>query len=197
MLAIEPNVGVANYLRETFQKRLYPRNFFVLNCAVSSPPLAGRVATFHYYNDAGMSSSLSRATQAARKQEDWARVTDSNMLRSAYGPGAGGMDFVAVVSLQTVLDAVPDGVNVEFLKTDTQGHDLAVVKSARPETLRRVGKLMMELYAGDSIGAVRYEGVRNSLNEATKYLEGVGFRLTNPWRGRISEEYDAVYERAK
>jgi len=51
---------------------------------------------------------------------------------------------VPVLRLEDVLERIPPDVDVEFLKTDVQGHDLQVLKSAGAQ-LRRVRKVKVEV----------------------------------------------------
>lgn len=193
VLAIEANIGVANFLRENYQKRKYPGQFFVINAAIAGPPLASSFSTFNHYNAQGASSSLSKALKPKGITPDFANRTTYDP-RGHYGPGISGIDFVAVLSLGNVLDAVPSNITVDFLKTDTQGYDLAVIRSAGKQ-LRRVKKIMSETYL-KGIAEWRYENVKNDLDrDWMPYMRQSGFRLTNP-PGNIGGEYDAIWERA-
>lgn len=94
-----------------------------------------------------------------------------------------------------MLKAVPANVEIEFLKTDTQGYDLDVVKSAG-EGIRRVGRIMTETYLR-GIEERRYEGVRNDLvRDWVPYMREMGYTLQNPpdYEG---DEYDAIWVREK
>lgn len=82
---------------------------------------------------------------------------------------------VPVLRLQDVLERIPPHVHVEFLKTDVQGHDLQVLKSAG-ELIRRVERIQAEvinerIYDGD--GALR----PGTEAEFVAYLQGKGFEF--------------------
>lgn len=187
VLAIEANTGIANLLRERFQKR-FPNRFFVLNCAVSGYPLAGSVSQFKYYNTNGMSSSLSKAKRVG----GWADLTKYSP-NNAYGPGTAGFDVVAVLSLQSILSAIPPEIKIPLLKTDTQGHDFAVLKSASIKELNRIDKVISETYLSSLSNRV-YEGVNNDLEKDwIPYMTIAGFQLTNPPTDGSKSEYDAVW----
>ena len=71
-----------------------------------------------------------------------------------------GTTGVAVLRLDTLLRLIPPSINVEMLKVDAQGVDLAVVQSAGEE-LSRIGTLIVEvqettsnLLYKDQLGAV-------------------------------------------
>lgn len=193
VLALEANLGIANYLREKHQKNGYPHRFFVVNCAVAGPPLAGGLASFHYYNAAGGSSSLSEARDEAVGRQAWTNRTAFDPS-DTYGPGPAAVDFVPVLSLETVLAAVPTNVSIDFLKTDTQGYDLAVIRSASRLQLRRVRMLTTETYLKGA-GNAKYKNVKNDLVDWIPYMRTMGFRLTNPPQPHQSNEYDAIWMR--
>lgn len=194
VIAVEPNVAIAHHMRETLQKGRHPGNFFVVNAAVSGFPLAGRIATFHHYNSRGVSSSLARVKKDAKGKEPSFASRKTHNPSDRYGPGSAGVDFVPVISLESVLGAVSKDVVIDMLKTDAQGFDLEIIKSASRETLRRVGKIRSETYLA-GVAEKRYDGVKNELvRDWIPYMNNVGFRLTNPTK-RIGSEYDAVWVR--
>ena len=59
---------------------------------------------------------------------------------------------VPALRLEDVLERVPDGIDIEYLKTDVQGHDLQVLRSAGDQ-IRRVGRIRVEV-----INTAIYEG---------------------------------------
>lgn len=194
VLVVEPNIGVAHYLREEYQKKRYVSRFFVINAAIAGPPHTGRFLTFNHYNVDGASSSLSSALEDARGRPQSFANRKSFDPSAHYGPGPAGVDFVPVLPLEALLRAVPSDVDIPYLKTDTQGFDLEVVKSASVKSLRRVGKIMSETYL-PGIAKVRYRNVRNELGrDWIPYMKKVGFGLTNP-TNREMDEYDAVWVR--
>eukprot|EP00177_Eucheuma_denticulatum_P006536 GFKZ01011899.1.p1 GENE.GFKZ01011899.1~~GFKZ01011899.1.p1 ORF type:complete len:301 (-),score=28.54 GFKZ01011899.1:287-1189(-) len=191
VIVVEPNIGIAHYLREEYQKKRYINRFYVINCAIAGHPLAGHFAMFHHYNKDAMSSSLSKALQPGGNLPRFANRDDFKPTEH-YGPGPGGVDFVPVLSLESFLSAVPTDVKIEYLKTDTQGYDLNVIQSASRASLERVGKIMTETYL-PGMARSRYEGVRNDLyRDWIPYMQQVGFALTNP-PDRNGGEYDAIW----
>jgi FkbM family methyltransferase len=80
---------------------------------------------------------------------------------------------VPVLRLQDILERIPPEVDVEYLKTDVQGHDLQVLKSAG-EQIRRVGRVKVEV-----INAPIYSGTGErrpgTEKEFVDYLSGHGF----------------------
>lgn len=194
VLAIEANIGIANHLREMFQKQRHVSRFFVINCAIAGAPMAGHISTFHHYNKGGMSSSLAEVRTNSKGKvpgfADRKRFDPSDN----FGPGPAGMDYVPVLSLEALLSAVPPHVSIPLLKTDTQGFDFAVIKSASPKSLRRVKKIITETYL-TGIERTRYQNVHNDLKKDwIPYMKEVGFELSNP-SNRENIEYDAVWIR--
>ena len=80
---------------------------------------------------------------------------------------------VPVLRLQDVLERIPPGVDVEFLKTDVQGHDLQVLKSAG-EQIRRVERVQVEI-----INEAIYAG-------AGEWRPGTESEFVRTWRARAS-----------
>ena len=82
---------------------------------------------------------------------------------------------VPVIRLEDVLNAVPEGVSIAYVKTDVQGVDLQVLQSAG-ESLRRVERVRSEV---TNLGAYRKldgKGMATE-NEMKTYLEKMGFDL--------------------
>jgi len=62
--------------------------------------------------------------------------------------------IVPIVSLKTLIDAIPDHLPIPLCKTDTNGNDLAVIISAG-ESLKRCQRLTMEIVGNaDHVGPV-------------------------------------------
>jgi FkbM family methyltransferase len=82
---------------------------------------------------------------------------------------------VPVLRLEDVLERIPPGVEVEFVKTDVQGLDLQVLKSAG-EQLRRVERVQAEV-----INEKMYEGSGElrpgTETEFVSYMQSKGFRF--------------------
>lgn len=193
VLAVEANIGIANHLREKFQKRHVSR-FFVINCAIAGAPMAGHISTFHHYNKGGMSSSLAEVRTNSRGEVPGFADRSKHDPSDSFGPGHSGLDYVPVLSLETLLNSVPPNIDISFLKTDTQGFDFAVIKSASRKSLRRVKKIMTETYL-TGIERTRYRNVDNDLKKDwIPYMEEMGFDLSNP-TNKENMEYDAIWIR--
>lgn len=80
---------------------------------------------------------------------------------------------VPVLRLQDVLERIPLDVDVEYLKTDVQGHDLQVLKSAG-EQIRRVGRVKVEVINAPIYGGTG-ERRPGTEKEFVEYLSGHGF----------------------
>lgn len=188
VLLVEANLGIANMLRETRQKK-HPGRIFVINCAVAGAPLAGSFHSFHSFNKDGLSSSL--AQPARSKMGDLPSWATGPAVNITYGPGAGGVDFVPVLSLDSLLDAIPNRIEISFLKTDTQGFDFKVVQSAKRTKLRRIKMLMTETYMDKAL----YVDVQNDLEtDWIPHMRKMGFSLDNPPSAKKTE-HDAIWSR--
>ncbi len=97
------------------------------------------------------------------------------------------VDKVPVLRLEDVLERIPPDVEVEFLKTDVQGHDLQVLQSAGDQ-LRRVEKVQTEI-----INEKIYEG-EGALRPGTEaefvaHMESKGFRFVEDFAVRKNREW--------
>ena len=82
---------------------------------------------------------------------------------------------VPVIRLEDVLDAVPDGIPIAYVKTDVQGVDLQVLQSAG-ESLRRVERVRSEVTNLGAYKKLDGKGMATE-NEMKAYLEKMGFEL--------------------
>jgi len=72
-----------------------------------------------------------------------------------------GMKIVPVVTMKDVLGAIPPRATIEFIQTDTQGYDFAIIKSAVHDLKKRgVQYLKTEVWTDN---VITYEGVDNDL----------------------------------
>jgi FkbM family methyltransferase len=106
----------------------------------------------------------------------------SSLAASAEGTG---MDVlrtvevrkVPVLRLEDVLEAIPDDLVIEYLKTDTQGADLQVLQSAG-EQLRRVRRVRAEI-----INRRLYDGIAGqpagNEKEFVDFMSSMGFRFVS------------------
>lgn len=193
VLSVEANLGICNWLRQEYQVRNHSGRFFIVNTAVSGGELAYSLAAFNFYNSDGRSSSLS----AAAANDTWADREVFDPSRKKYGPGEHGADFVTVLPLETLLQAIPSAVEIMLLKIDTQGHDFSVITSARVETVRRTLAVKAETYLPESAGKF-YRGVSNDLfKDWIPYMKSIGFELYGAQPTRRKGEFDAVFNRTQ
>ncbi|CAE7265046.1 unnamed protein product [Symbiodinium necroappetens] len=97
---------------------------------------------------------------------------------------------VAVVSLKDILAVLPD--RVQILKTDVQGADLEVVKSAGTE-LKRVDRIVIEI--PDDTPRPVYSG-QHTRKETEDYLAHLGFRHERCW-AISGAEHDCAFARSE
>jgi len=82
---------------------------------------------------------------------------------------------VPVIRLEDVLNAVPEGISVAYVKTDVQGVDLQVLQSAG-ESLRRVERVRCEVTNFGVYKKLDGQGMATE-NEMKAYLRKMGFDL--------------------
>ena len=101
---------------------------------------------------------------------------------------------VPVLLLEDVLERIPAKIDIEFLKTDVQGVDLQVLKSAGDQ-LRRVWRVKTEVivhYEGAYLG--EGEDTPGSEDDFTSYMNRMGFDFVRdhkiaPKRAWLDKEY--------
>jgi len=151
VLAVEPVLATALKIDRHGGRTL------VLCAAVASGQ--PRLGAFHVYNKNGVSSSLSAAS-----------------VKSFWNKGFSQILPVPIISLELLLDSVPQGIDVVHLKTDMQGYDFDAIKSAG-KRLREIPTIFSEVYCR---GQSKYEGVKNDLQlDWVQYMDEMGFTLSN------------------
>lgn len=180
VLAVEAQLEVASELRERLA-RAHPGRFFVIPAALAGEEHVG-FRSFHMYNNGGVSSSLAEAAA----NHSWAAAGEGGRIGQ-------GVEFVPVLTLGRLLGAVPPDVAIPLLKTDTQGFDLSVIQSADRAALRRVDRLMVEVYENSTYYNLP-DGVVNDLSAWVPHMQRMGFALTSHpnWSGG---EGDALFDR--
>eukprot|EP00939_MAST-03C_sp_MAST-3C-sp1_P000582 g582.t1 len=88
---------------------------------------------------------------------------------------------VPMLSLRTVIDAIPSKIRISMLKTDLQGYDFAVVKSAGSVALSRVETILAETRLGTISSYVLPEGVPSNhlVKSWFPYMNANGFVTRN------------------
>lgn len=107
------------------------RQLSVISAAVADEP---GVMSMRIYNTKGESSSLA----SIAKDDSWNSK-----------PHDGKLALVPVITLSSVLNAIPETTKVAFMKTDMQGYDFAAVKEAANVLKKRVTHLMVEHWYND------------------------------------------------
>jgi FkbM family methyltransferase len=82
---------------------------------------------------------------------------------------------VPVIRLEDVLNAVPEGIEIAYVKTDVQGVDLQVLQSAG-ESLRRVERIRSEITNLPAYKKLEGKGMATE-TEMKTYLRRMGFDL--------------------
>jgi len=105
----------------------------------------------------------------------------SSLLESTGDDRTGGLTRtvevrkVPVIRLEDVLNAVPEGIAIAYVKTDVQGVDLQVLQSAG-ESLRRVERVRSEVTNLGAYKKLDGKGMATE-NEMRTYLRKMGFEL--------------------
>lgn len=101
---------------------------------------------------------------------------------------------VPVLLLRDVLERVPPELDIEFLKTDVQGVDLQVLKSAGDQ-LRRAWRVKTEVIVhNEGVYVGEGEDAPGSEDDFTGYMKSVGFEFVSdrnvaPERMWLDKEY--------
>jgi FkbM family methyltransferase len=160
-IAIEPIVGcnIAEH-----------RQLSIIHAAVSDRP---GVATMIQNNNNGLSSSLSKPA----KDDFW----NTNNER-----GDGKRVIVPVITLSSVLNAIPSTVKIPFIKTDMQGFDFAAVKATGSILKERVVHIMNEVWFDD---VYSYDAENDFCRDWLPFMTDLGYVLikVEGWGGSAGE----------
>lgn len=100
-------------------------------------------------------------------------------------------ETLITTTLDTVLDSLPDRVRYDFLKVDTQGADLDIIKGAERFVREECIGIQVEAFT-----IPLYEGIA-LLPEIDDHLDARGFDrvLTAPPHGTFASQHDVLYLR--
>jgi len=125
-IAVEPIVGCL------IPAQKHPQ-LNIIRAAVSSEPA---VMSMRTYNQDGQSSSLSKPAFKASWNTDEKR-------------NDGELVLVPVITLTSILNAMPDTVKIELLVTDMQGFDFPAVSAAGKLLTEKVTHIITEVFTDD------------------------------------------------
>ena len=100
---------------------------------------------------------------------------------------------VPVVTLATILEAVPESVTISSLKVDAQGRDLRILQSAKDQ-LARVRHVVTEAATAPHYEGEGVEGGTD--RHIREFMASVGFDLVPPseeQRNKVTNELDLVF----
>ena len=149
-IAVEPIVGC---------KIMEHRQLSVINAAISDKP---GVASMIKNNVQGVSSSLAQVA----KEDFWNTNKEG---------GDGKRVIVPVITLTSLLNAIPSTVQVSFLKTDMQGFDFTAIRAAGPALKDKVTHIMNEVWLDD---VYSYEVQNDLCRDWLPFMTGLGYVLT-------------------
>jgi FkbM family methyltransferase len=169
VIAVEPILATASGIP-------HHDRLFVIAAALSNEH---GFATMTVHNHEGVSSSLHKP---ADNTTNWVYKPDKYE----------SVQFVPVLTLKHLLDAIPSEIEVTFLKTDMQGSDYSALKSAG-SSLRRVARIQSEVWCN---GEQSYVGAENDYSMFETLMHRAHFRAENtPCGGGWKGESDGVWER--
>lgn len=169
-------IAVEAMLKTAATIKAHPR-LFVITAAISGQ--SGLAPFFAYGDGLPGSSSLSEAKDA---HEGWTKV-DSDVPPVSYVP---------TLTLKTLLDSIPKDIQIILLKTDTQGWDDVVLRSAGG-AIRRVQVIQSEVMCPSN---QQYDGVRNTwalVNEFLSMNEFVDIAGDKCLSGDAKSYHDALF----
>ena len=101
--------------------------------------------------------------------------------------------MVPLLPLSSVIDAIPQHVQLSFCKVDTNGNDVLVLRSAG-DSIRRCREVRVEIATGGQAGPL------NQHETAVEWLRAKGFdmheqtRVLNVYRGENPEQLQYNYD---
>lgn len=166
LYAFEPTISLANQILGR------PRTT-VIAAAVSDTP---GIAQFHTVNDDNNNSLL---------------PLDADALSTFAGlreKRTGEASLVPVVRLDDFMSAI-NASEVDFLKVDTEGNDLAVLRSLG-RRIRDIRQIQVEAFE-----TPQYVGAENTPQAMTAFMEEHGFRLCQTTPIFFGQGVDLTFER--
>ena len=119
-----------------------------------------------------------------------ASITAAN---PAFWPHDRSPSVVPLLPLSSVIDAIPQHVQLSFCKVDTNGNDVLVLRSAG-DSIRRCREVRVEIATGGQAGPL------NQHETAVEWLRAKGFdmheqtRVLNVYRGgKKGQQYDLIF----
>lgn len=92
--------------------------------------------SMNVYNDNGESSSLGKAAMGSYWNTNKAR-------------GDGTVKMVPIITLSSIINAIPSHSTISLIKTDMQGFDFVAIKEAGPVLKEKVTHIMTEVWHND------------------------------------------------
>jgi FkbM family methyltransferase len=99
-----------------------------------------------------------------------------------------GKITVNVVTLESILDLIPDNIQDLHLKVDTEGYDLQVLRGAR-DSIKRFQTVIIECSERDESGKTKHYEGQCLKEEAQPYMEAFGFNTKWEPQGGLGNAY--------
>jgi FkbM family methyltransferase len=159
-IAIEPIVGCQIPLH---------RQLSVIHAAVSDQP---GVQSMRIYNANGLSSSLAKPSVGQSWNENKSR-------------GDGTLRLVPVITLTSVIHAIPESVEIALIKTDMQGFDFTAIKEAGEALKKRVTHLKTEVWFDD---VYTYDAKNDLCRDWMPLMAKLGYTLMSASRNNMNQQ---------
>lgn len=166
LYAFEPTIALANQILGR------PRTT-VIAAAVSDTP---GIAQFHTVSDSNNNSLLPLDADAL---STFAGLSEKRTVETSLVPVVRLDDFMSSINAS----------EVDFLKVDTEGNDLAVLRSLGSR-IRDVRRIQVEAFEKP-----QYVGAENTPQALTAFMEGHGFRLSQTAPIFFGQGADLTFER--
>mmetsp|Transcript_50693 Transcript_50693/g.108019 ORF Transcript_50693/g.108019 Transcript_50693/m.108019 type:complete len:322 (+) Transcript_50693:166-1131(+) len=150
-IAVEPIVG------HNIQQH---KQLSVVHAAVSEK--AG-VVSMNVYNNGAESSSL-------------AKPSASQYWNANTGRGDGRTIIVPVITLTSLISAVPNSTQISLLKTDMQGFDFVAIREAGSILKKRVRHIMTEVWMNDHY---TYHANNDLCRDFLPFMTQLGYDIAN------------------
>ena len=121
------------------------------------------VMSMNVYNDGAESSSL-------------AKPSSSQYWNANAGRGDGRTIIVPVITLSSLISAVPNTTQISLLKTDMQGFDFVAIKEAGSILKERVRHIMTEVWMNDHY---TYHAKNDFCRDFLPFMTELGYEIAN------------------
>ena len=162
-IAVEPIVGC--------QIKSH-RQLDVLHAAIGGGNAGntGGVASMNVYNNNGVSSSLAKPAEDAF----WNNQKHGKRRKNGRKRYDGSIKLVPLLTLESLLNSIPQHIQIVAMKTDMQGYDFVAIQGGGQTLLERVPHLMTEVWDDD---VYSYNAKNDLCRDWLPYMTQLGYDL--------------------